>query len=314
MGRIIVTEHMTLDGVVEDNGGVEGFERGGWQFQFDSGEDGGAFKLQEMRNSTALLLGRVTYDLFARHWPSAQGELADLLNALPKYVVSSTLENPGWNTHVLDGDPVERIAKLTRRVQGDIVVHGSFQLAQTPDRQRPRRRAAPDGVSGRARRRQAAVRADAREQAPPACRIETARPRRRTPRHLPARNQRRTQERGDTPAKLVSCRCSLGRCGAGQSGMRAAPLGLRDGDRERLTVWTRSSTVQAGLAQRARIVLLAADGVAEHRRSRERVGVSPADGDHVARRYEAGGLAGLQDEPRRAGRGRSTTTGSSRRR
>ena len=131
MGRIIVTEHMTLDGVVEDNGGVEGFERGGWQFQFDSGADGRAFKLQEMRDSTALLLGRVTYELFARHWPSAQGELADLLNALPKYVVSSTLENPGWNTHVLDGDPVERIAELSRRVPGDIVVHGSFRLAQT---------------------------------------------------------------------------------------------------------------------------------------------------------------------------------------
>ena len=112
MGRIIVTEHVTVDGVVEDNGGVEGFERGGWQFQFDSGEDGAAFKLQEMRNSTALLLGRVTYDVFARFWPSAQGELADLLNALPKYVVSSTLENPGWNTHVLDGDPVEQIAEL----------------------------------------------------------------------------------------------------------------------------------------------------------------------------------------------------------
>lgn len=131
MGRIIVTEHMTLDGVVEDNGGVEGFDRGGWQFQFDSGQDGAAFKLEEMRNSTALLLGRVTYDLFLQRWPSAQGELADLLNALPKYVVSSTLENPGWNTQVLDGDPVERIAELTREVQGDIVVHGSFQLAQT---------------------------------------------------------------------------------------------------------------------------------------------------------------------------------------
>ena len=131
MGRVIVTEHVTLDGVVEDNGGVEGFERGGWQFQFDSGEDGAAFKLQEMRNSTALLLGRVTYHLFAGFWRSAEGELAELLNALPKYVVSSTLQNPGWNTHVLDGDPVERIANLTREVQGDIVVHGSFQLAQT---------------------------------------------------------------------------------------------------------------------------------------------------------------------------------------
>jgi dihydrofolate reductase len=84
-----------------------------------------------MRDSTALLLGRVTYDLFARFWPSAQGELADLLNALPKYVVSSTLENPGWNTQVLNGDPVEQIAKLTREAQGDIVIHGSFQLAQT---------------------------------------------------------------------------------------------------------------------------------------------------------------------------------------
>ena len=82
MGRIIVTEHVTLDGVVEDNGGVEGFERGGWQFQFDSGEDGEAFKLQEMRNSTALLLGRVTYDVFAQHWPSAQGELFGLTRVM----------------------------------------------------------------------------------------------------------------------------------------------------------------------------------------------------------------------------------------
>ena len=84
-----------------------------------------------MQAADYFLVGRVTYELLALHWPPAQGELADLLNAKPKYVVSSTLENPGWNTHVLDGDPVERIAKLTREVQGDIVVHGSFQLAQT---------------------------------------------------------------------------------------------------------------------------------------------------------------------------------------
>lgn len=131
MGRVVVTEHMTLDGVVEDNGGVEDFERGGWNFWFDAGDDGRAFKLQEMRDTSAMLLGRVTYELFARHWPSAQGELADLLNAQAKYVVSSTLEDPGWNARVLDGDPVERIAELTREVEGDIVVHGSFQLAQT---------------------------------------------------------------------------------------------------------------------------------------------------------------------------------------
>jgi dihydrofolate reductase len=131
VGRIVITEFVTLDGVVEDNGGVEGFARGGWNFQFDSGEDGAAFKLQEMRDTAALLLGRVTYELFARFWPSRDGELADLLNAQPKYVVSATLENPGWNTHVLDGDPVEQIAKLKREVRGDIVVHGSAQLAQT---------------------------------------------------------------------------------------------------------------------------------------------------------------------------------------
>jgi dihydrofolate reductase len=97
LGKIVVTEYVTLDGVVEDNGGIEGFERGGWQFQFDPGKKGEAFNLPEMRDSAALLLGRVTYDVFARWWPSQEGELADLLNALPKYVVSSTIENPGWN-------------------------------------------------------------------------------------------------------------------------------------------------------------------------------------------------------------------------
>jgi dihydrofolate reductase len=125
MGRIVITEHLTLDGVVEDFGGD------GWQFQFDRGKDGEAFKLQELHDTAALLLGRVTYDIFAASWPSEKGALADALNPLPKYVVSSTLDDPGWNTQVLRGNPVEQISKLKGEVQGDLVVHGSGRLART---------------------------------------------------------------------------------------------------------------------------------------------------------------------------------------
>jgi dihydrofolate reductase len=132
MGRIVVTEFMSLDGVVEDPGGAEDFKYGGWSFEFQRGDEGDAFKLDETRNSKALLLGRVTYEGFADAWPSREGEFADLFNSMPKYVVSSTLKDPEWtNTTVLDGDPVQEARRVRDEADGDVVVHGSVQLAQT---------------------------------------------------------------------------------------------------------------------------------------------------------------------------------------
>ncbi|HEX5469044.1 MAG TPA: dihydrofolate reductase family protein [Gaiellaceae bacterium] len=105
MGRIVVTQFVTVDGVIEDPGGSEGHERGGWVFQFDRGDEGDQFKLDELMASEALLLGRVTYEGFAEAWPSREGEFADKFNTMPKYVVSSTLRDPAWNnTTVISGD------------------------------------------------------------------------------------------------------------------------------------------------------------------------------------------------------------------
>jgi dihydrofolate reductase len=132
MGKIVVTEFMSLDGVVEDPGGAEDFKYGGWSFEFQRGDEGDAFKLEETRNSKALLLGRVTYEGFADAWPSREGEFADLFNSMPKYVVSSTLKDPEWtNTTVLDGDVPQEVQRLRDETDGDIVVHGSVELAQS---------------------------------------------------------------------------------------------------------------------------------------------------------------------------------------
>jgi dihydrofolate reductase len=132
MARIVVTEFVSLDGVVEDPGGAEDFKYGGWSFEFDRGSEGDEFKLEETRASQALLLGRVTYEGFAEAWPSRDGEFADLFNSMPKYVVSSTLQAPEWtNSTVLEGDLVQEVKKLREGPDGDIVVHGSAQLAQT---------------------------------------------------------------------------------------------------------------------------------------------------------------------------------------
>ena len=131
MGRIVVTEFVSLDGVMEDPGGAEGSKHGAWTFEFNRGDEGDGFKLDETRSSDALLLGRVTYEGFAQAWPSREGEFADMFNNMPKYVVSSTLENPEWsNTTVLKGDLPQEVAKLKQQYEGDIVVHGSAQLAQ----------------------------------------------------------------------------------------------------------------------------------------------------------------------------------------
>jgi dihydrofolate reductase len=131
MGRIVATEFISLDGVVEDPGGSEDFKYGGWSFEFDRGEEGGKFKLDETMGSDALLLGRVTYEGFADAWPSRDGEFADKFNTMPKYVVSSTLKEPEWtNTTVLEGDLYSAVKTLRDRHDGDIVVHGSVQLVQ----------------------------------------------------------------------------------------------------------------------------------------------------------------------------------------
>jgi len=131
MARIIVTEFVSLDGVMEDPGGSEGFKHGGWSFEIDRGE-GDKFKLDETLDTDALLLGRRTYEGFAASWPSRQGEFADKFNNMPKYVISSTLEQPEWNNSmVLNGDAVEEVSKLRQGPDGNIVVHGSAQLVHT---------------------------------------------------------------------------------------------------------------------------------------------------------------------------------------
>jgi len=131
VGKIVVTEFMSLDGVVEAPGGGESFRHGGWSFEIERGEEGDKFKLDETVSAEALLLGRVTYEGFAAAWPSREGDFADKFNSMPKYVVSSTLEEPEWNnTTVLEGDIAEAVAKLREEQDGDIVVHGSPRLVQ----------------------------------------------------------------------------------------------------------------------------------------------------------------------------------------
>jgi dihydrofolate reductase len=132
MGRIIVTEFISLDGVIEAPGGGEDYKYGGWTFEFDRGDEGDQFKLDETMSSAALLLGRRTYEGFAAAWPERDGEFADKFNSMPKYVVSSTLRDPEWtNSTVLFGDVVDEITKLKEGQDGDIVVHGSAQLVQS---------------------------------------------------------------------------------------------------------------------------------------------------------------------------------------
>ncbi|MET7619091.1 dihydrofolate reductase family protein [Streptomyces sp. NPDC005408] len=130
MGRIIVTEFVSLDGVIEAPGGGEGFKYDGWSFEIDRGE-GDQFKLDETRDTAALLLGRTTYEGFAAAWPSREGEFADKFNNMPKYVISKTLDKAEWtNSTVLSGDVAEEVANLKRTQDGNIVVHGSARLVQ----------------------------------------------------------------------------------------------------------------------------------------------------------------------------------------
>jgi dihydrofolate reductase len=131
MGRIVVSEFVSLDGVMEDPGGSEDFKHGGWTFEISTGDEGMQFKVDETMQSEAMLLGRKTYEGFAEAWPSREGEFADKFNGMPKYVVSSTLRDPEWtNTTVVGGDLPSAVAGVREQTSGDVVVHGSAQLVQ----------------------------------------------------------------------------------------------------------------------------------------------------------------------------------------
>jgi dihydrofolate reductase len=132
MGKLAVTEFVSVDGVFEDPGGAENYEHGGWTFEYDRGEDGNQFKLDELTEAKVHLLGRVTYEGFAAAWPSRDGPFADKLNNDPKVVVSSTLTNPEWqNTTVLSGDVVGEVSKLKEKTDGVVLVAGSGTLVGT---------------------------------------------------------------------------------------------------------------------------------------------------------------------------------------
>ena len=132
MGKIIMSENVSLDGVIEDPAGDEGFRVGGWVGRIADRPGVAKVTLDEALATEALLLGRRSYEWLAARWPSRTGALADRLNGVPKYVVSSTLEEPKWNNStVLKGDVVTEVAKLKQELNGDIVVPGSFQLLRT---------------------------------------------------------------------------------------------------------------------------------------------------------------------------------------
>jgi len=133
MGKIVISTNVSLDGVVQDPDGAEGFRLGGWFSQFGGGdlEAWAKVELEEALGAEALLLGRRSDEWFASRWLSRSGEFADRLNSLPKYVVSSTLEEPKWNNStVLKGDVVDQVSKLKQELDGDILVYASYQLGR----------------------------------------------------------------------------------------------------------------------------------------------------------------------------------------
>ena len=132
MGKIVVSDNVTLDGVIEDPAGDEGFRGGGWVGLIKDSPELGRLALDEALGAEAWLLGRRSYEWFAARWPSRRGDLADRLNSLPKYVVSATLSEPMWhNTTVLKGDVLHEVSKLKKELNGEIVVPASFRLVRT---------------------------------------------------------------------------------------------------------------------------------------------------------------------------------------
>ena len=135
MGKVVVTQFVSMDGVFQDPGGVGEIDRGGWSFKAEHGEEFGKFKSDELMAADAQLLGRTTYEGFAKAWPEmeeVEGESAVKMNSMPKYVVSTTLENPEWNNStVIRGNIADEVMKLKDETDGDILVQGSGQLTQT---------------------------------------------------------------------------------------------------------------------------------------------------------------------------------------
>jgi dihydrofolate reductase len=132
MGRIVISENITLDGVIQDPSADEGFERGGWVGKVTDRPEAGQALLEETLDAEVELYGRRTYEFLASRWPARSGGLADRLNDMPKYVISSTLEDPEWNNStVLSGDAVEEVSKLKREIDGEILVPASIQLVRT---------------------------------------------------------------------------------------------------------------------------------------------------------------------------------------
>jgi len=133
MGKIVVTEFVSLDGVMEDPGGSEHSKHGAWTFKFNRGKEGDKFKVDEVNDAEVQLLGRVTYEGFAQAWPTRSGDpFSDKFNSMPKYVVSSKLKKADWNNStILNGDVVDEVSKLKQKVRGDILVSGSAKLVQT---------------------------------------------------------------------------------------------------------------------------------------------------------------------------------------
>lgn len=132
MGKLVVTEFVSIDGVMEDPGGAEDFEHGGWTFEYDRGDEGNKFKLDELMDAEVQLLGRVTYEGFAAAWPSREGEFADKINKGRKVLVSTTLTEPEWeNTEVISDNVAEEISKLKEETEGSILVAGSGRLVAT---------------------------------------------------------------------------------------------------------------------------------------------------------------------------------------
>jgi dihydrofolate reductase len=132
MAKIVVSQFVSVDGVIEDPGGSEAWDRGGWAFKYKRGPEGDRFKLDELMASDALLLGRVTYEGFAEAWPSRTDEFADKFNEMRKYVVSSSMDEAGWNNSVVvkPDELVETVTKLRQEPGGDVLVNGSAQLVE----------------------------------------------------------------------------------------------------------------------------------------------------------------------------------------
>jgi dihydrofolate reductase len=132
MGKLVVTQFVSIDGVFEDPGGAGDYEHGGWTFEYDRGEEGDAFKLEELTAAEVQLFGRKTYEAFAAAWPSREGEFAERINNARKCVVSTTLKDPEWqNTTVISEDVVARISGLKQRTDGSVLVAGSGTLVAT---------------------------------------------------------------------------------------------------------------------------------------------------------------------------------------